>query len=77
MDTAGLRVTSVRYLTGLYLCYVSITVTVKNTEGSYEVLCDVISIISAGILAQSLDAAHPLQEFCFINQATTCDRKVA
>jgi hypothetical protein len=59
----------------LYLCYVSVAVTVEYTEGSYQVLCDVVCIVCTGILAESLDTAHPLQELCFVYQAIACHRK--
>lgn len=75
MITARLKVTE--YPTVLYLCYVSVAVTIKHSEGSYEVLCDVICIVGAGILAQGLDSAHPLQKLCFVNQPITCCRKVS
>jgi hypothetical protein len=57
--SAGLKITN--------LCYVSVAITVKHTEGSYKVLSDVICIVGACVLTQSLDTPHPLQELRFIN----------
>lgn len=71
-ETAGLKLTKHK----LYLCYVSVTITVEDTEGSYEVLCDVIFIIGACVLVQNLDARHPLQELSFVDQAISCHRNL-
>jgi len=68
--SAGLKITKHE----VYLCYVSIAITIKHTEGGYEVLGDVICIIGACVLTQSLDTPYPLQELRFINQAISCHR---
>lgn len=64
--SAGLKITN--------LCYVSIAITIKHTEGSYEILGDVICVVGACVLTQSLNTPHPLQELRFINQAISCHR---